>query len=82
MTLLAGRIRLCRSATGAPGKWLYSRAGRGNLPALCVLCPAGSPESEKLIGSVGEVDLLATGQLSGEHLQSPLVALGAGRTVG
>jgi len=28
MFLLAWRIRLCWRATGAPGKWLYSRAGR------------------------------------------------------
>jgi len=28
MILLAWRIRLCWRATGAPGKWLYSRAGR------------------------------------------------------
>jgi len=72
---------MLREATGAPGKWLYSRAGRGNLPVLCILCPAGSPESEKLINFGEEAGWLATGRLSGGHLRSLFLELGARQTV-
>ena len=57
--------------------------GRENkLPALCISCPAGSPESEKLMSFGGKVGWLARDRLSGGHLRTLLLLLGARQTVG